>query len=44
MSLWFSADSNKVPVGFVAPLKIGSVQGWMKSVSGLKYPFEAKVR
>ena len=43
MSLWFSADQNKVPVGFVAPLKIGSVQGWIKNLEGLKYPFDARM-
>lgn len=44
MCLWFSDDGNKIPIGFMAPLKIGSVQGWIKNVEGLKYPFEAKLK
>ena len=44
MALWFSDDGNKIPVGFMAPLRIGSVQAWIKNVSGLKYPFDAKLK
>ena len=44
MRIWFSDDANHVPVGFMAPLKIGSAQGWLKQVSGLKYPFDALVQ
>ncbi len=44
MTIWFSDDSNRVPVGFMAPLRIGSVQGWVKQIENLKYPFEARVK
>ena len=44
MILWFSDDSNHVPVGFMAPLRIGSAQGWVKQLENLKYPFEARVK
>ncbi|MBR4734548.1 MAG: DUF3108 domain-containing protein [Bacteroidales bacterium] len=44
MTMWFSDDSNHVPVGFMAPLRIGSVQGWVKQLENLKYPFEARVK
>lgn len=39
---WFSDDANRIPVWFVAPLKIGRVQGRLEQYSGLKYPFTAK--
>lgn len=42
MALWFSDDANRLPIGLMAPLRIGSVQGWIKSYSGLKHPFTAK--
>ena len=44
MTLWFSDDGNHVPVGFMAPLRIGSVQGWVKQLADLKYPFDARVK
>ena len=42
MALWFSDDGNRLPVGLMAPLRIGSVQGWIKNYSGLKTPFTAR--
>lgn len=44
MYLWFSDDSNHVPVGFMAPLRIGSAQGWVKQIADLKYPLEARIK
>lgn len=44
MILWFSDDANRVPVGFMAPLRIGSVQGWVKQLEDLKYPFDARIK
>ena len=38
---WFSDDANKIPVMFVAPLKIGQVQGRLQAYSGLKSKFTA---
>lgn len=44
MTIWFSDDANHVPVGFMAPLRIGSVQGWVKQLEDLKYPFDARIK
>ena len=40
---WFSDDSNRVPVYFVAPLKVGQVRGRLNSYSGLRFPVESIV-
>ena len=40
---WFSDDENKIPVWFIAPLRIGQVQGRLSSYSGLKHPFSSIV-
>ena len=40
---WFSDDENKIPVYFVAPLKIGQVRGRLNSYSGLKHPVSCLV-
>ncbi|MBO4634849.1 MAG: DUF3108 domain-containing protein [Bacteroidales bacterium] len=42
MSIWFSDDENRLPIGLMAPLRIGSVQGWIKNYYGLKYPFSSR--
>ena len=34
---WFSDDGNRIPVYFVAPLKIGQVRGRLNSYTGLKH-------
>ena len=41
---WLTADDNRIPVFFVAPLKIGQVQGRLNSVSGLRHPFTSVVK
>lgn len=38
---WFSDDGNRIPVWFQAPLKVGEVQGRLRSYSGLKSDFTA---
>lgn len=39
---WISDDGNRLPVGFICPLKIGSVRGWLKSdYKNLKYEFSS---
>ena len=43
MELYISDDRNRLPVLFGAPIIIGEVQGRMTGVSGLKYPFDAKI-
>ncbi len=38
---WFSDDDNRIPVWFSAPLKVGQVQGRLRSHSELKNPFSS---
>lgn len=38
---WFSDDDNRIPVWFTAPLKVGRVQGRLRSYSELKSPFSS---
>lgn len=40
---WFTDDANKVPVYFVAPLKLGEVRGRLYSTSGIRHPLTAIV-
>lgn len=40
---WFSDDENRIPVWFSAPLKVGQVQGRLRSYSELKNPFSSIV-
>ncbi|MCF0176889.1 MAG: DUF3108 domain-containing protein [Bacteroidales bacterium] len=44
MTIWVSDDKNRVPVQFVAPIKIGVASGRLKDYSGLKYPFTALIQ
>lgn len=44
MTIYISDDSNRLPVLFGAPIRVGSVEGRMTSVKGLKYPFSAKIK
>ena len=39
--LWFSADDNRIPVAFMAPLKIGAMNGRLASYEGLAHDFTA---
>jgi hypothetical protein len=41
--LWFSDDENHVPVAFMAPLKVGAMNGRLKSYTGLAHPFDALI-
>ena len=38
---WFSDDENRIPVWFSAPLKVGQVQGRLRSYEELKNPFSS---
>ena len=40
---WFSDDDNRIPVWFSAPLKVGQVQGRLRSYSELKNPFSSMI-
>ena len=39
--LWFSADDNRIPVAFMAPLKVGAMNGRLASYGGLAHEFKA---
>ncbi len=41
---WLTDDGNRIPVYFVAPLKIGQVRGRLYDASGLKHPFSSIVK
>lgn len=44
MSVYVSDDRNRIPVLIESPVSVGSVKVVLKSYSGLKYDFTAKVR
>lgn len=39
--IWFSDDDNRIPVAFMAPLKVGAMNGRLCSYSGLAHDFSA---
>ena len=39
--LWFSDDDNRIPVAFMAPLKVGAMNGRLASYGGLAHEFTA---
>ncbi|MBO4585796.1 MAG: DUF3108 domain-containing protein [Bacteroidales bacterium] len=39
--LWISDDGNRLPVAFMAPLRVGAVRGWLKGYDNLKYDFSS---
>ena len=41
--LWFSDDDNRVPVAFMAPLKVGAMNGRLASYEGLAHDFTALI-
>ena len=41
--IWFSDDDNRVPVAFMAPLKVGAMNGRLASYSGLAHDFKALI-
>ena len=42
--IWLSDDGNRIPVWFSAPLKVGQVQGRLKSWDNLKNPFSSIIK
>lgn len=42
LTLWVSADDNKIPLKVKADLRIGSLQANLEAFKGLKHPFEIK--
>lgn len=41
--LWFSDDDNRVPIAFMAPLKVGAMNGRLASYEGLAHDFTALI-
>jgi hypothetical protein len=40
LTLWVSADDNKIPLKLKADLRVGSLQANLEAFKGLKHPFE----
>ena len=40
VTLWVSADKNKIPIRIKADLRVGSLRSDLEAFKGLKYPFE----
>ena len=40
VTLWVSADNNKIPIKIKADLRVGSLRSDLVAFKGLKYPFE----
>lgn len=41
LNIYISDDSNRIPVLFGAPIRVGEVEGRLESYEGLKYPFSS---
>ena len=41
--LWFSDDDNRIPIAFMAPLKVGAMNGRLASYSGLAHEFTSLI-
>jgi len=39
--VWFSDDDNRIPISFMAPLKVGAMNGRLASYEGLAHDFTA---
>jgi len=44
MTIWVTADENRLPVYFEAPLRVGVAAGRMSGWEGLKHPFTSLVK
>jgi hypothetical protein len=42
LTLWISADKNKIPIKIKADLVVGSIVVNLDAFSGLNHPFEIK--
>ena len=40
LTLWVSADNNKIPLKVKADLRVGSLQANLEAFRGLKHPFQ----
>ena len=43
LTLWVSADKNKVPIKIKADLQVGSLRADLEALKGLKHPFEIQL-
>ena len=43
LTLWVTADDNKVPIKIKADLEVGSLRADLVALKGLKYPFEIQL-
>jgi len=43
LTLWVSADKNKVPIKIKADLQVGSLRADLEAQKGLKYPFQIQL-
>jgi hypothetical protein len=43
VTLWVSADNNKIPIKIKADLRVGSLRSELVTFKGLKYPFEIQL-
>ena len=41
-TVWISDDRNKIPLYIESPIRVGSIQGYISSFSGLKYPLDCR--
>ncbi len=44
MDIWLSKDDNKIPLFSESPIRFGSIKAILKSASGLKFPFNYKLK
>jgi len=43
LTLWVTADKNKVPMKIKADLRVGSLRADLEALKGLKHPFEIQL-
>ena len=43
VTLWVTADQNKIPIKIKADLRVGSIRSDLEAFKGLKYPFKIQL-
>ena len=43
LTLWVTADKNKIPMRIKADLRVGSLRADLEAQKGLKHPFEIQL-
>ena len=41
--VWISDDRNKIPLYIKSPIRVGSINAYLSSFEGLRYPLDCKV-